>query len=142
GVGAGTHILRRFDVEAVLESIERDKVTVMWLAPAMVNAVLAAEGLGARDLSSVRVIQDGGEKMPLPLIKRVLAAFPNAWFADAYGLTVTVSGDTFLDKRRVREKLGSVGRPVINLEIRVLNDRGRTLPAGQEGEVVLRGPKV
>jgi fatty-acyl-CoA synthase len=141
-VGGTTYILPRFDATAVLDAIERHAVTTLWLAPAMVNALLAEPSLPSRDLGSVRILIDGGEKMPLPLIERVLAAFPNAWFADAYGLTETVSGDTFLDKRKVREKLGSVGKPVINLEVRVLNDSGRTLPAGQEGEIVLRGPKV
>jgi acyl-CoA synthetase (AMP-forming)/AMP-acid ligase II len=63
----------------------------------MVNAILALPGIEQRDLSSVRLIIDGGEKMPIPLIERIQRTFPSAWFADAYGLTETVSGDTFLD---------------------------------------------
>lgn len=141
-VGASTHILRKFDAPAVLEAIERLRGTTVWLAPAMVNLVLADPALAARDLSSMRVIIDGGEKMPLPLIERVLDAFPNAWFADAYGLTETVSGDTFLDKGLSRHKLGSVGKPVIHLELRVVDESDEDVAAGEPGEVVLRGPKV
>ena len=141
-VGATTHILRKFDAAAVLDAIERLHATTVWLAPAMVNLVLADPKLADRDLSSMRVIIDGGEKMPLPLIERVLDAFPNAWFADAYGLTETVSGDTFLDKGRSRHKLGSVGKPVIHLELRVVDENNEDVPAGKPGEIVLRGPKV
>jgi fatty-acyl-CoA synthase len=141
-VGGRTHVLRRFDVDDVLDAIERHKITLTWFAPAMVNAVIAAEGLGERDLDSVRLIQDGGEKMPQPLIKKVLGAFPNAWFSDAYGLTETVSGDTYLDKGKMVDKLGSVGKPILHTEVRIVDEDDNPVPAGEVGEVVVRGPKV
>jgi acyl-CoA synthetase (AMP-forming)/AMP-acid ligase II len=90
----------------------------------------------------MRVVIDGGEKMPLPLIERVLEAFPNGWFADAYGLTETVSGDTFLNKGQERRKLGSVGKPLFNTEIRIVGSDDEPVPAGEPGEIVVRGPKV
>jgi len=80
--------------------------------------------------------------MPIPLIRKLQAAFPNAWFADAYGLTETVSGDTFLDKAKVIDKIGSVGKPVAHLELRVVDGNGRDVPPDSTGEIVLRGPKV
>jgi acyl-CoA synthetase (AMP-forming)/AMP-acid ligase II len=141
-VGAATHLLPRFDVGKVLDAIEQRRLTVIWLAPAMVNALLAAPDLAERDLDSVRLIQDGGEKMPLPLIEKVIAAFPNAWFADAYGMTETVSGDTYLDKGKMIEKLGSVGKPVLHTEVRVVDAADEPVPAGERGEIVMRGPKV
>jgi fatty-acyl-CoA synthase len=141
-VGATTHVLRRFDPTAALDAIEGHRVSHIWLAPAMIHAILAEPSIEGRDLSSVRLIIDGGEKMPLPLIERVLRAFPNAWFADAYGLTETVSGDTFLDKARARDKIGSVGKPVIHSEVRIVDADDRPLPAGEAGEIVIRGPKV
>ncbi len=142
GVGAPTIIHRTFDAAAVVDELERSRVTVVWLAPAMVNAIMAIPGLEARDLSSVRVIINGGEKMPIPLIERIQRTFPSAWFADAYGLTETVSGDTFLDRDSIVTKLGSVGRPCLHLELEVWDDEGHPVPAGERGEVVLRGPKV
>jgi acyl-CoA synthetase (AMP-forming)/AMP-acid ligase II len=108
----------------------------------MVNAILALPDVETRDLSSVRLIISGGEKMPIPLIERIGRTFPSAWFADAYGLTETVSGDTFLDRGSVVAKLGSVGRPCLHLELDVWDDEGRSVPAGERGEIVLRGPKV
>ena len=140
--GASTIIHRVFDAEAVVDEIERSRVTCIWLAPAMVNAILALPGIEQRDLSSVRLLIDGGEKMPIPLIERLQRAFPSAWFADAYGLTETVSGDTFLDKANTLTKLGSVGRPCLYVELDIWDEQGTSLPAGERGEVVLRGPKV
>ena len=140
-LGSRVHVQRRFDAARVLEAIERHAITHVWLAPAMVRAVLDNPDIVGRDLSSVEMIIDGGEKMPLPLIERVLNAFPNAWFADAYGLTETMSGDTFLDKGRERHKLGSVGRAVLHTEIRVVDESGSDVPAGEQGEIVIRGPR-
>src|SRR5262249_13372945 len=91
---------------------------------------------------SVRLVINGGEKMPIPLIERLQRAFPSAWFADAYGLTETVSGDTFLDRESIVTKLGSVGRPCLYLELEIWDEHGRSLPAGQGCEGGLGGPKV
>ncbi len=141
-VGATTVIHRTFDAAAVAEEIERSRVTCIWAAPAMVRAVLDVPGIDERDLSSVEVIIAGGEKMPIPTIERIRRTFPSAWFADAYGLTETVSGDTFLDRDSTITKLGSVGRPCQYLELEIWDEHGHPVPAGERGEVVLRGPKV
>ena len=140
--GATTILHRAFDAAAVVDELERSRVTTVWLAPAMVNAIMALPGIEQRDLSSVRVIINGGEKMPIPLIERLQCTFPSAWFADAYGLTETVSGDTFLDRDSVVTKLGSVGRPCLYLELDIWDERQRSVPAGARGEIVMRGPKV
>jgi len=140
--GGSLVILRRFEAVRVLETIDRERVTNIWLAPAMVNMLFQEPTFGQYDVSSVRFIIDGGEKMPMPLIKQIIEKFPNTWFADAYGLTETVSGDTFLSKDKMVEKIGSVGKPVVQLRVRIVDDEGRDVPPGQLGEIVLRGPKV
>jgi acyl-CoA synthetase (AMP-forming)/AMP-acid ligase II len=140
--GATVIVHRAFDAAAVVDELERSRVTTVWLAPAMVNAIMALPGVEQRDLSSVRVIINGGEKMPIPLIERIQRTFPSAWFADAYGLTETVSGDTFLDRDSIITKLGSVGRPCLHLELDIWDDDGRSVAPGERGEIVLRGPKV
>jgi acyl-CoA synthetase (AMP-forming)/AMP-acid ligase II len=108
----------------------------------MVNAIMALPGIGSRDLSSVRLVINGGEKMPIPLIERVQSVFSSAWFADAYGLTETVSGDTFLDRDSIITKLGSVGRECLYLELEIWDESGTPVAAGEPGEIVMRGPKV
>lgn len=140
--GGTLEIHRKFEAERVLDAFEHRGITSVWLAPAMVNQILAHPTLERRDLSGVRLIIDGGEKMPLPLIERLLRAFPGAWFADAYGLTETVSGDTFLNKRDTVRKIGSVGKPCLHLEVAIWDEADRPVPPGTLGEIVLRGPKV
>jgi acyl-CoA synthetase (AMP-forming)/AMP-acid ligase II len=140
--GATTIIHRAFEASAVVDEIERSGVSTVWLAPAMVNAIMALPDIEHRDLSSVRVVINGGEKMPIPLIERIQRTFPSAWFADAYGLTETVSGDTFLDRESLVRKLGSVGRPCLYVEIDIWDEQQRSLTPGEPGEIVIRGPKV
>src|SRR5262249_23304125 len=115
--GATTLVHRTFDAARVVDEIERSRVTVVWMAPAMVRAILDLPGIEQRDLSSVRILIGGGEKMPIPFIDRIERVFSGAWFADAYGLTETVSGDTFLDRASLRTKLGSVGKECLYLEL-------------------------
>lgn len=141
-VGATTVIHRTFDAAAVVDEIERSRVSVVWMAPAMLRAVLDEPGVEDRDLSSVRVIIAGGEKLPIPFIDQLERTFPSAWLADAYGLTETVSGDTFLDRENVRAKLGSVGRACLYLDLEIWDEAGNPVPPGERGEVVMRGPKV
>ena len=140
--GATTIIHRSFEASEVVDELESSRVTTVWLAPAMVNAIMSLPEIEKRDLSSVRLVINGGEKMPIPLIERIQRVFPSAWFADAYGLTETVSGDTFLDRDNIVSKLGSVGRPCLYLELDIWDEQGRSLPAGERGEIVMRGPKV
>jgi fatty-acyl-CoA synthase len=140
--GATVIVHRQFDAAAVVDELERSRVTTVWLAPAMVNAIMARPDVEQRDLTSVRVIINGGEKMPIPLIERIQRTFPSAWFADAYGLTETVSGDTFLDRDSIVTKLGSVGLPCLHLEVDVWDEAGRSVAPHEKGEIVLRGPKV
>jgi fatty-acyl-CoA synthase len=145
-VGGSLVILPRFDVPDLLAAIERERPTNVWLAPAMVNATLneiaQSPELGRRSTASIRFITGGGEKTPVTLIERLLSAFPNARFADAYGLTESVSGDTFNDQAHMRSKIGSVGKPVVNLDVRILGPDDAPAAPGAQGEIALRGPKV
>ena len=141
-VGGSLVLLRRFEPIPVLQAIHKERPTNSWFAPTMANMIFQEPTLKQYDVSSIRFIIDGGEKMPIPLIKKMQENFPNAWFADAYGLTETVSGDTFLEKEKMIEKIGSVGKPVVQLRVRIVDDHGRDVPPNTLGEIVLRGPKV
>jgi len=140
--GGSLVLQRRFDAADLIALMERHRATTVWLAPAMVNALLQDEALARADLRSLRVIMSGGEKMPEARLKQILDVLPDVWFADAYGLTETVSSDTFLPYEFMRAKLGSVGRPLPHQRVRVADDQGFDVPAGTVGEVLVRGPKV
>lgn len=140
--GGNVVILRKFDPREVIETIEREKPTNVWLAPAMINMILQVENVEQYNLDSIRYIIAGGERMPESLVQKVKDIFKNAWFCDAYGLTETVSGDTFLPRSKTFEKLGSVGKPCLHLDFRIVNSNGEEVPPGTVGEITLRGPKV
>ncbi len=140
--GGSLVILRKFDPVEVLQAIDKEKVTNLWLSPAMTIMLFNEPTFDHYDVSSVRFIIDGGEKMPQALIQQFREKFPDAWFADAYGLTETVSGDTFLAKDKMLDKIGSVGKPVPHLQVRIVDDEGRDAAPNQLGEICLKGPKV
>ena len=73
--GATIIIQRSFVATDVVDELERSRVRTVWLAPAMVNAIMTLPDIEQRDLSSVRVVINGGEKMPIPLIERLHASF-------------------------------------------------------------------
>ncbi|GAA3613385.1 long-chain fatty acid--CoA ligase [Kineosporia mesophila] len=141
-VGGSLLLQKRFDAPGLICLIQRHRATTVWLAPAMVNALLQDASLAGADLSSLRVIMSGGEKMPEARLKQILDILPGVWFADAYGLTETVSSDTFLPREYMHAKLGSVGKPLAQHRVRVADDRGDELPPGSVGEILVRGPKV
>jgi len=108
----------------------------------MVNILFQEPSFDNYDLSSLRISIDGGEKMPLPLIEKWEQKLPGVWFADAYGLTETFSGDTFLAKDKMVSKVGSVGKPVPGMRFRIVDNEGIDVSPGKDGEIALRGPKV
>ena len=140
--GAGLVIHRRFDASEALAEFASGRIATAWLAPAMIRAVLVDAETNGIVCDSVRCIVGGGEKTPLPMFERIWSTFPNMWYADAYGLTETVSGDTFLPSSWAHDKAGSVGIGCFGIEVRIVDAEERQCAPGEQGEVVLRGPKV
>lgn len=141
-VGGSIVILEKFDPIEILKTIESEKITQMWLAPSMINMLFQEPTFNKYNLTSLRFVIAGGEKMPLPLIKEFVQRLPHTWLSDAYGMTETVSGDTFLKKDEMMSKLGSVGRPVLHLRLRIVDETDNDVPPKSIGEIVLKGPKV
>jgi len=124
-MGGRLVLQRKFEPVQLIRLIERHRATTVWLAPAMVNAVLQCAELGQADLSSMKLIMSGGEKMPEARLKQVLELFPGLWF-DEY----------------MHAKIGSVGKPLPHVRVRVIDDAGNDAPADAIGEIAVRGPKV
>jgi acyl-CoA synthetase (AMP-forming)/AMP-acid ligase II len=147
-------LLPAFAPEAWLRLIETEQVTNAFVVPTMLGRVIEAMEQGARaDISSLRAIAYGGGKMPLELIRKALDCFPETAFTNAYGLTETSSTIALLgpeEHRRAhrsddpgeKARLASVGIPLPTVELEVRDDSGRVLPAGEIGEIYVRGDQV
>ncbi|KWV49889.1 acyl-CoA synthetase [Bradyrhizobium macuxiense] len=135
-------IHRTFEPEPALAAIEREKLNAAWFAPVMTTALLTCPNRERYDVSSLQWAIGGGEKTPEVRIRAFSEYFRNARYIDAYGLTESCGGDTFMDPGREIEKIGSTGRAIAHVEIEIRDDVGKRLPAGQNGEICLRGPKV
>ncbi len=141
-VGGTLIVLRDFDARAVVETIARERISGIWLAPVMTSAILALERDSLPDLATLRWCIAGGDRTPESRIREFGTVFANARYVDAYGMTETVSGDTMMEPGREIDKIGSVGRPVSMVELDIRDDDGTSMPAGIVGEICMRGPKV
>ena len=140
--GATLVLVPRFEVEPVLEAIEKHNVTVFSGVPTMYVALLQADTSG-HDLSSLRTCISGGASIPGEVIRGFEAKFPGIVILEGYGLSETSSAATFNIDASQRKVL-SIGRPIWGVEVRILDSEGRALPPGKDnvGEIVLRGHNV
>ncbi len=133
---------RDFDAHAVLKRMEEEKITGAWLAPVMLTRCLEQAMTGRYDLDSLRWVIGGGERTPEQKIQSFAEVFPKARYIDAYGLTESCSGDTLMESGREIDKIGSTGRALPHVSIRIVGDNGEVCLAGEVGEIQLSGPKI
>jgi fatty-acyl-CoA synthase len=141
-MGGMLAVLREFEPEATLALIERERLTAGWMAPVMLNRLLALPERERFDVSSFRWQIGGGERTPEERIREFGSLFKSGRYIDGYGLTESCSGDALMEAGREIEKIGSTGRAMPHVQIEIRDDAGGTLPAGETGEICLRGPKV
>jgi long-chain acyl-CoA synthetase len=135
----------RFDPAAYLADAERLKVTSLGGAPALFAALLASPDFQTRDLSSVLGIGSGAAPLAREMINALQRRLPGVLIGEGYGLTeVTMGATTAPSYRSGLRKVGSVGVPVYDTEIKIVPTEGgeEPLPANSEGEVCIRGPQV
>ena len=140
----------QFIPEEVAAAIERYRVSVAHWVPTMVKMFTESPEVAKHDLSSLRMLFYGSSPMPVEWMRAARERFPGVEFHQGYGLTETSPILAVLDDashRRCFESgdmslLRSAGRPVPGLELRVVDGQDRPLPAGETGEVVVRGPNV
>lgn len=118
--------------------------TVYAAVPSIYAFWLDHAGLPEAALRSLRLLDFGGAAMPPALIERLAVAVPSAGLVQTYGLTEAGPGGTYLPEEYARERLGSIGNRGSGraTEIRIVDEEGRDVGAGGEGELVLRGPSV
>ncbi|MET0371789.1 MAG: class I adenylate-forming enzyme family protein [Sphingobium sp.] len=145
--------LAAFTPDAWVDTALAEHVTHAMVVPTMLGRILDVLDKRAITLPELRALSYGGGRMPLPVIERSLGLMPQVDYVNAYGLTETSSTVAVLgpdDHREaiasqdpaVRARLGSVGRPLPSLELEIRCPDGKVLPAGQSGEIHVRGEQV
>ena len=139
-VGSKMVIQRFFNPSEVFRLIEQERATTVFGIPVMFLFMAQVPEFETADLSSLRFFLAGGSPCPRPLIETYMKR--GVTFAQGYGMTETAPAITVLRPEEALRKLGSCGKPVFHLDVRVVDNDGRTLPRGETGEVLVRGPNV
>jgi acyl-CoA synthetase (AMP-forming)/AMP-acid ligase II len=148
-------LMPQFDAGGWLDAVEREQVTHAFVVPTMMKHILDHPEVRGRDLSSLEVLSYGGAQMPFPVIRRAIEVLPRTvGFVNAFGQTETTSTLTILgpDDHRLdgtpeevelrTKRLKSIGRPLPDVEARIVDDEGRTLGVDEVGEIQVRTPRA
>ena len=147
-LGCTHHILRKFEPGAWLGLLEQSRASVALLVPMMINAVLNAPDLDKYDLSSLRLIFYGGGPMPVSVLERAIDRL-GCGFTQGYGLTETLEATFLVSEDHVVNgtgkqtgRLASAGREAVGAEVRIIDEAGNELPAGETGEILIKSRSV
>ncbi|MGY2082831.1 long-chain-fatty-acid--CoA ligase [Blastococcus sp. SYSU DS0539] len=141
----GTHVIipsGGFDPVATLDLIERERINSIFLVPAMWAAVVAVPDIASRDLSCLTRASWGAAPASTTLLRTMIDTFPQAEIMTAFGQTECSPVTTLLRGEDSVRKIGSVGTPMLNVEVRVVDELMEDVPRGEVGEIVYRSPMV
>jgi acyl-CoA synthetase (AMP-forming)/AMP-acid ligase II len=141
-------VLPTFEPGEVLRAIAAERVEQTALVPTMLQLLLDHPRFTDHDITSLRLIAYGASPISEALLERAMSGFPQAQFAQAYGMTETSAGTCYLTpehhcaRARAAGRLRSAGRPLTGVDLRVVDEMGRELPRGSVGELTVRSPAV
>ncbi|WP_030661858.1 long-chain-fatty-acid--CoA ligase [Streptomyces cellulosae] len=136
--GASLTLIPRFDAQAVLTAIARDRATVFEGVPTMYAALLQQPT--EADVSTLRMCISGGASLPVEVLHAFERRF-GCMVLEGFGMSETSPVVTFNHPDRPR-KAGSIGTPIKDVKVRLLDDEGREVALGEVGELAVRGPNV
>jgi acyl-CoA synthetase (AMP-forming)/AMP-acid ligase II len=148
-------MMRQFEVKDWMNTVQEEKANRAMLVPTMLKRVIDEPDFGKYDLSSLRVITYGAAPMPFEVIKKAIEVFPGVMFINAFGQTETASTITTLGPddhvitgteeekaKKLKRLQSSIGRPMDDVEIKIVDDDLKEVPTGEVGEILARGPRV
>jgi long-chain acyl-CoA synthetase len=144
GLSVGCELILhpRFQIDSMMRSLVRDKPTIMHAVPTIYNAIATAAERKHVDLSSLRVCVSGGAPLPAELRER-FEKMTGCRIIEGYGLTEASPAVTSNPPDGViRPDSAGITLQGTMIEIRSLDDINRILPAGERGEICVRGPQV
>jgi len=149
-VGAAHHFLPKFSSDAVFRAIQVFGVTTCLLTPSMIIVLLQDPKLDNYDVSSLRQVMYGSAPLDATWIRKAVERFDGVEFLGSYGLTETsplltihpMAEHARAIAARDDKLLRSVGRPLVGVDMKLLDEDGQEVKTGEAGEVVVRGPNV
>jgi acyl-CoA synthetase (AMP-forming)/AMP-acid ligase II len=144
-------LMDNFDIKSVCETIEREKCThLLTIAPTMWKSIMDYDDIEKYDLSTLKYGSYTTAPMPLSIIKRLKEKFRGITFFTTYGLTEAGSSLTILPADQnvadgpdhLRRRMGSLGRPMYGVDVRIVDDDDHDCPAGVAGEIIGRGDNI
>jgi long-chain acyl-CoA synthetase len=126
----------------LLEGIQKYRVNVFESVPIVFQLLLGVKDLARYDTSSVKIAAMMGTSIPLPLLRAFHAAQPHIKIIQGYGLTETSPMITLVEPEKAEAKMGSIGRAVPGVEVKIVDEQGGEMPSGETGEIITRGPHV
>jgi fatty-acyl-CoA synthase len=139
-LGATNIVLPGADPAAILAAIEAEGATKLFCPPTVWIGLLRHPDFDRRDLSSLRKGYYGASIMPVEVLKEIAARLPEVRLFNFYGQTEMAPVATILGPDEQLTRLGSAGRPALNVETRIVDDLGEPVPPGVVGEIVHRSP--
>jgi amino acid adenylation domain-containing protein len=145
--GASVYLLSEADIKfpaSVSRILERERLTIWYSVPTALKRLVEHGGLDRRRLDALRLILFAGEVYPIPDLRKLMRAVPNARFCNLYGPTETnVCAYHFVDEVP-GEKMQAIpiGKPCEQVEISIRDQDGATQPLGDVGEICVAGPTV
>ena len=152
--GRSMIVMPQFEPVEWMELVQRERADRAMLVPTMLKQLMDHPSFNDYDLSSLEVITYGAASMPLEVIKRAIGEFPGARFINAFGQTETASTITMLppedhvldgSDQEVKfklKRLTSIGRPLDDVAVNIVDGDGRGVPVGEVGEIVARGDRI
>src|SRR3954470_11406716 len=141
-LGATNHVVEKPDPADVLQRVERDGITSLFAPPTVWIALSEHPDFATRDLSSLRKAYYGASIMPVPVLQRLRDALDGVGFYNAFGQSEIAPLATVLRPEEHDARPDSAGRPVLFVEIKVVDDQGQDVTAGGQGEVLYRSPQL
>jgi acyl-CoA synthetase (AMP-forming)/AMP-acid ligase II len=148
-------ILPQFAPKEWLATVQRERITHAFLVPTMLKRVVDQPEFARFDCSSLEVLAYGAAPMPLPVLRRALEQFPpTVGFLNAFGQTETTATVTMLlpedhrlegsssEVERKRQRLSSIGRPMPDVEVKIVDLMGAEVPRGEIGEIAVRTARM
>jgi long-chain acyl-CoA synthetase len=144
--GGTAILLGKPEIADIIDAVERHRVTKMFAVPAVLGMILADPRSAQADLSSLRSLLYGASPIPLDILKRSMALFPNARFVQMYGATETSGTIVYLPPEdhdiAGNARMTGCGKPFPQVELRAVGTDGNDLPPGKVGEILVRSPLV